>query len=57
MSPWLPAVFVWQSVQSDGPLSTGTSEEALDRVVPPQLVVLSHAAIRRLEVGVAALEM
>lgn len=54
--PELPAVFVRQSVQSDGPLSAGTFEEALHGIVPPQVVLLSHAAIRRFEVGVAALK-
>jgi len=55
--PALPAVLVRQSVQGDGSLSTGTSEEAFHGIVPPQLVILIHTAIRRLEVGVAALEV
>lgn len=52
----LLAVFVRQPVESDGPLPAGTFEETLDGVVPPQLVILLHAAISRFEVGVAALE-
>lgn len=51
-----PAVLVGQSVQGDGSLSTGTFEETLHSVVPPKIVMLLHAAIRRLEVGVATLE-
>lgn len=51
-----PAVLVWQPVQGDGSLPAGTPEEALHGVVPPQIVVLVHAAVRRLEVGVATLE-
>lgn len=57
MTDWnIPAVFVGQSVQSDRPLTTGTFEEAFDGVVPPQTVVLVHAAIGRLEVRVVTLE-
>lgn len=52
----LPAVFVRQSVQSDGSLSAAAFEETLDGVVPPQIVILLHAAVCRLEVGVATLE-
>lgn len=51
-----PAVFVGQPVQSDGSLSAGAFEEALHSVVPAQVMILLHATICRLEVGVAALE-
>lgn len=53
----LPAVFVWKSVQSDGSLSTGTFEETFHGVVPPQVMILLHAAICWLEVGVTTLEV
>lgn len=49
-------MFVRQPVEGDGPLSAGTLEETLHGVVPAQLVVLVHAPIRRLEVGVVTLE-
>lgn len=51
-----PAVFVWQSVQSDGSLSTRTFEETLHGIVPVQAVILLHTAIRRLKVSVTTLE-
>lgn len=49
-------MFVGQPVQSDGPLPAAAPEEALDGVVPAQLVVLGDAAIGRLEVSVVTLE-
>lgn len=52
----LPAVFVGQSVQSDGSLSTGTFEETFHGIVPPQIMILLYTTIRRLEVGVTTLE-
>lgn len=52
----LPAVFVWQSAQSNGSLSTRTFKEAFHCLVPPQIMVLLYTTIRRLEVGVTTLE-
>lgn len=51
-----PAGFVGQSVQSDGPLSTGTFEETFGGIVPPQVMILFHTTVCRLEVCVTALE-
>lgn len=52
---FLRAVLVRQPVEGDGPLATRTLEEALDGVVPAQLVLLLHTAVGRFEVGVVAL--
>lgn len=52
----LRAVFVGQSIESDGSLSAGTFEESFDGIVPPQAMILLHTTIRRLEVGVTTLE-
>ena len=50
-----PAVLVGQAVQGDGPLSTGTLEEALEGVVPLEVVVQLFAPVCWLEVGVLTL--
>lgn len=49
-------MFIGQSVQGDCSLTAGAFEETFYRVVPPELMILLHATIRRLEVGVIALE-
>lgn len=56
MLRFVPAVLVWQSVQRDGSLSTGTFEEPLGGIVPPQVVVLLYTTICWFEVGVLTLE-
>lgn len=53
----IPAVFIGQSVQGDCSLTAGAFEETFYRVVPPEVMILLHATIRRLEVGVIALEI
>lgn len=53
----VPAVFIGQSVQGDCSLTAGAFEETFYRVVPPEVMILLHASIRRLEVSVIALEI
>lgn len=52
----VPAVFIGQSVQGDCSLTAGAFEETFYRVMPPEVMILLHATIRWLEVGVIALE-
>lgn len=51
----IPAVLVWESVQGDASVSTGTLEKPLHAVMPVVFVLLTDAGLQQLEVGVGAL--
>jgi hypothetical protein len=52
---FIPAVLVWELVQGDGPVSTGTFEKPLHAVVPVEVMLLADTGLQRLEVGIGAL--
>lgn len=47
-------MLVWESVQGDASVSTGTLEKPLHAVMPVVFVLLTDAGLQQLEVGVGA---
>lgn len=49
-------MLIWELVQGDSPVSTGTFEKPLHAVVPVEAMLLADTGLQRLEVGIGALQ-